>query len=356
MAHANDRKASAAQKSAIDVLQKFYGLIVAAAFMGGVLKFLENFNVWEWSIAQLAHSLLFIAFVSTIILFYHGMERHLFDAHVARSNINWARGGLPPNILLDLFSFMLMGTLLFSMGRQIDVPFTFFQVWSALLTVDIIWSLLVWKSQKGDRPIWALNNIFWLFVAWMVWLAIPVLFERFAWGPAWAPAGQTGAVAIIEILRSIFDYRIHWKFYFPDEEDRPQNLIYLASPYSNDAPLDHTQRASAEKRLARFNVVTEVARQLVEKKVVVYSPLTMTHPIDVRMNHDPGSDFWVVFDETFMQYCTGVYVLKIPGWEASSGVQREIKYFTDRGISPTFLDPQEFGVSVENEEFRAAFE
>ena len=91
-------------------------------------------------------------------------------------------------------------------------------------------------------------------------------------------------------------------------------IIYLASPYSNDAPADPSRKASAEKRVARFNAVTEAARCLIEQNQIVYSPLTMTHPIDIRMKRDPGSAFWIAFDKAFMAHCGRLIVLKLPGW------------------------------------------
>lgn len=132
-------------------------------------------------------------------------------------------------------------------------------------------------------------------------------------------------------------------------------LIYIAGPYSNDAPANPTHNASPEKRVARFNAVTELARCLIEKGEVVYSPLTMTHPIDIRMEHDPGSAFWVKFDEEFMSHCGRIIVLKLPGWDASSGVRREIDYFKSRGIEVEWAEPNDYGITVEHSDFAMAF-
>lgn len=126
-------------------------------------------------------------------------------------------------------------------------------------------------------------------------------------------------------------------------------IIYLAAPYS---------AGDAGQRLARFNAVTAVAARLIERRLVVFSPLTMTHPIDLVLAKDGetlGSDYWVAFDEAFMQFCSRLCVLTLPGWKESSGVQRETGYFADRGIEPEYLDPADFGVTPATLEFRAAF-
>jgi hypothetical protein len=132
-------------------------------------------------------------------------------------------------------------------------------------------------------------------------------------------------------------------------------IIYLAGPYSNDAPIDRSRDASAGKRVARFNAVTDVARQLIEQSEIVFSPLTMTHPIDLRMKHNPGSSFWITFDEAFMEQCQRLIVLKLPGWDASSGVDREIQFFHENGIEPEWIEPHTFGIVAENPDFADAF-
>jgi hypothetical protein len=135
----------------------------------------------------------------------------------------------------------------------------------------------------------------------------------------------------------------------------PSEIIYLAGPYSNDAPRHPKGDASAEKRLARFNAITEAARQLIEQGKIVYSPLTMTHPIAVRMKNDPGSAFWVSFDEAFMVHCRRLIVLKLPGWDASSGIIREIEFFRYRGVAPEWCEPSKIGITKDDPEFEKAF-
>lgn len=131
-------------------------------------------------------------------------------------------------------------------------------------------------------------------------------------------------------------------------------IIYVGGPYSNNAPASNGP-SSAAKRIARFNAVTELARQLIEQGNFVYSPLTMTHPIDVRMKHDPGSDYWVDFDEAFMQHCSSMIVLMLPGWDESSGLKREIAYFKARELPIEFIKPEDVGISQSDADFDEAF-
>src|SRR4051794_32448326 len=101
---------------------------------------------------------------------------------------------------------------------------------------------------------------------------------------------------------------------------KSREIVYLACPYTHpDAGVRH----------ARFAAANEAAADLIRRGLIVYSPITMTHPIDLILAEDGatlGSEYWVAFDESFMIHCSEIVVLTIPGWERSSGVRREIKF------------------------------
>ena len=44
----------------------------------------------------------------------------------------------------------------------------------------------------------------------------------------------------------------------------------------------------------------------------------MTHPIDMVLagaSNTLGSDYWVAFDEAFMEMCSEMVVIRLEGWE-----------------------------------------
>lgn len=126
-------------------------------------------------------------------------------------------------------------------------------------------------------------------------------------------------------------------------------IVYLASPYS---------KGNSQTRLARFNAVTHVAAKMIKDGSIVFSPITMTHPIDLILSTENSvldSNFWVRFDENFMRHCGIFRILTLPGWEISRGVQRETEYFLSNGIRPEFLSPAEYGVEASNPLFMQAF-
>jgi len=91
-------------------------------------------------------------------------------------------------------------------------------------------------------------------------------------------------------------------------------------------------------------LITAAAAQLISKGLIVFSPLTMTHPIDKLLagrSETLGSDYWVNFDEAFMEFCSELIVVLADGWDKSSGVAREIGFFRDRGRPVHYIQYKE---------------
>jgi hypothetical protein len=114
-------------------------------------------------------------------------------------------------------------------------------------------------------------------------------------------------------------------------------IVYLACPYS------HPDMAV---RLERFQASAHAAAELIRRGMFVYSPITMTHPIDLALAEEGGSmgsDYWCDFDEAFMAICSEMIILDLPGWGNSNGIAREIRFFEEQGKPISMLIPQEEG-------------
>jgi hypothetical protein len=112
----------------------------------------------------------------------------------------------------------------------------------------------------------------------------------------------------------------------------PKIDIYLGVPYSHDDP---------QVRLERFQHVTRFAAKLADAGLVVFSPITMTHPM-VTIGTCPSCswDYWEKFDTAFLLNCKKLIVYKLPGWEQSEGLTAEIKVAKANGIPVEEVDPQ----------------
>ena len=207
------------QKSSVDSLQKLYATIVAFAFAQGALRFVDTLNWAAWSVKDTSQCILFVAFASTIVPFYHGMDRHLYDTHIKRIDGDGRFIAKPSPMLLDAFVFLIEGLLLVAMGRSLHDPAYFLLLWSALILVDVAWTTFVWKFQGSANPIWLWNNLRWLTVAWAFYLALYAI-KRVSGDAEWFIVIKAFFVATAEVCRSIFDYRAHWNYYFPPDQNR----------------------------------------------------------------------------------------------------------------------------------------
>ena len=108
-------------------------------------------------------------------------------------------------------------------------------------------------------------------------------------------------------------------------------LIYIACPYSHK---DHYIM------VARFMLVNKFSAKLIESGKYVYSPISHSHPIaessDGKLPR--GWDFWEGYDRRMIACCDRMIVLKLPGWEASTGVQAEIKIAKEMEIPIEYVD------------------
>ena len=108
-------------------------------------------------------------------------------------------------------------------------------------------------------------------------------------------------------------------------------LIYLAVPYSH---------ADRYVRVARWIAANKAAAKLMASGLYVFSPISHTHPIAEASDGTlpRGWDFWEGFDRQYLNVCKKVTVLRIPGWDTSTGVTAEIKIGNEAGIPVEYMD------------------
>lgn len=93
--------------------------------------------------------------------------------------------------------------------------------------------------------------------------------------------------------------------------------IYIAGPYSHP---------DAAVRLERFHRLNDIAAAFMQSPEghVVFSPISMTHPIAEQRDLPLGWEFWERNDRAFISWCNILVVVKLPGWQESKGVAAEI--------------------------------
>ena len=103
--------------------------------------------------------------------------------------------------------------------------------------------------------------------------------------------------------------------------------IYLACPYSHP---------EVQIRLWRVLQANKKAAELMEAGNLVFSPLSHSHSISEYCNVDPTDhDFWLRQDLWILDICDEMYILCLPGWSESKGIDTEIKHAESMGIKIT---------------------
>lgn len=125
------------------------------------------------------------------------------------------------------------------------------------------------------------------------------------------------------------------------------DVVYVAIPHTDPDPKVRDGRWHIENLAAAHIIKTQHA--------VVHSPITMTDPLDrvlAGSGKTLGSEYWVQFDQTFMEACSRMVIAKIPGWDKSKGIAREIKHFEAKGEPVEYLEEDELFSSLSADELK----
>jgi hypothetical protein len=106
-------------------------------------------------------------------------------------------------------------------------------------------------------------------------------------------------------------------------------LTYLACPYSHPDPA---------VREHRFKMANVYAAKLFNAGEVVFSPISMSHPMAEDGGLRGDWDTWEQFDRAYLSLSKKVVVLTLDGWERSKGVAAEMEIARQLGIPVEFLD------------------
>jgi hypothetical protein len=106
-------------------------------------------------------------------------------------------------------------------------------------------------------------------------------------------------------------------------------LVYLAVPYS------HTD--SNVKEL-RFHAANKKGAELMKQGLMVFSPISHSHPMSIDAELPGDWEFWEQFDRAYLSCCHKLFVLMIDGWKTSTGVQAEIKIALEMGLPIEYIE------------------
>jgi hypothetical protein len=174
---------------------------------------------------------LLIAFILTLLPFYHGTVRHLDDAYIFRRvNRNEA-------ILAESLARFLEACLFFGLAASVDKPIFFAWMYVTLLIVNIGWSWLTEVAcVKPERRLSAPHD--WRDVN-LVTVAIAIscltALHTFRLASNESVLLEVGLV-VVTFARTTADYRKSWGFYAALEDEREMAEERRSGPSLETAP------------------------------------------------------------------------------------------------------------------------
>jgi hypothetical protein len=173
---------------------------------------------------------LLIAFVATLVPFFHGAQRHLEAVHLSSE--------VKPRPAIVFFDYMMMfleGVFFSLLGMAVGNDRSFLHILTWLISIDLFWAGCSYVALKRNPVI-----VPWIILD-LVSLALIALLWRSISADWWSVALAYGAV-----IRTIIDYGWNWDFYLDlarGKKVRPKRVA-IESPLRGDEP---TNKAFAEK-------------------------------------------------------------------------------------------------------------
>lgn len=113
-------------------------------------------------------------------------------------------------------------------------------------------------------------------------------------------------------------------------------MIYLAAPYSTGLPEDQTP---AQAMADRARQIDRAAARLLLAGQPVYSPVSHGKRLEIHLPADAAADhaLWMGHCLQMLNHARELWVLQLPGWRESRGVQIEIDRARSLGIPITMI-------------------
>lgn len=190
----------------VDSVARIYAVVVGLALSESVKTLIVKSAAGDvdLSMATLLSGLpAFVAFIFTVVPFWHGMNRHLDRCYLEKDG-EVAEGAM----LFDFSVFFIEASILLVAGWTLRSGIVTYCCLGLVLLIDIVWGftahLIHFPREKSHAVGWIIINL----VA--VLLGIGVMAYPFNWKPT--------VLMAIAIARSIADYGFGWQFYFPKNE------------------------------------------------------------------------------------------------------------------------------------------
>jgi hypothetical protein len=129
--------------------------------------------------------------------------------------------------------------------------------------------------------------------------------------------------------------------------------VYLAGPYTATGEQALTDLRKQLTQGARFNMLTKFAAQIMAAELLVYSPITHSHPMTLHEALPGTWAYWERMDREMLSICSELWIMKLDGWEDSEGLQHEIAIASEWRKPIVFIDPTREAVAAAIDAYKA---
>lgn len=183
-------------------LQHLYSVIIALGLVEAVkavLKLGDNSNV----VINLDCLPTFLAFLVTLVPFYHGANRYMDDIYLSPSTKIRPLTGL-----VDYLFFILEAITFYALALFIPYAKPFFIYLGILFSIDIIW--LIFSYFNTPSPFnkvqhWLILNLLMAIILYFLIFSPVMLDDMKKWI----------LLTVFIIARSVLDYILSWGFFWP---------------------------------------------------------------------------------------------------------------------------------------------
>lgn len=200
-----------ARENSVKQLSDLYNVVVGVALSLAIFNTIEKASPYVLSGPKVLNLL---AFLVLVIPFYHGAVRHLFATYVEDGGSKNIKSGA---LLADFVLLFIEGCFFVVIASLFDDVVRMAYAVIALLVLDCVWGFLAWLAFTGAGSQFAEKR--WALINMVASLVLFVVMRIFASDSL--AKDQTGLqIAILGILlvRTIFDYKMTWSFYFPEKD------------------------------------------------------------------------------------------------------------------------------------------
>lgn len=199
------------QENTVKNLENLYTVVIGLALTQAIILLIDSSN--EGFPINFTYLPYFIAYLVTLVPFYHGALRHLDHTYIEHEGKDVRAGAL----MFDFAFLFVEGCILFSLAVLIKTPQFFAWGLVILFAFDIVWAFFAYLGLSPDGESnaeikWTAINIIAAAILIVVFTSFIKIYPP---SPTNVEINLGLCILTIAFARTAIDYGSNWDFYYP---------------------------------------------------------------------------------------------------------------------------------------------